>query len=55
MKFLLCPDKFKGSASSEEVSSAIENAVLEVFPDAQISKALWNAPNKLNHVLWEFT
>ena len=36
MRLVLIPDKFKGSLTAEEVRSAIEAGVLEVFPDAEL-------------------
>lgn len=38
MKFLLCPDSFKGTLSSREVADAMERGVLTVFPDAEVLK-----------------
>jgi glycerate kinase len=35
-KFLLIPDSFKGTMSSEEICSIMEKAILENYPDAQI-------------------
>lgn len=40
MKFLLCPDKFKGSATSEQVINAMQGAVLKVYPDAEVHTSL---------------
>lgn len=41
LTFLLCPDKFKGSATSEEVIKAISTGLQKVLPDASIkSKAI---------------
>jgi len=37
MRFLLCPDSFKGSLSSREVSDAIAEGILRVFPDASVT------------------
>lgn len=39
MKFLLCPDKFKGSASSQEVIEALSKAIIEDLPSATIFPA----------------
>ncbi len=39
--FLLCPDKFKGSATSQEVITSISKGILKVLPDAEVtSKAI---------------
>ncbi|HET8737571.1 MAG TPA: glycerate kinase [Pricia sp.] len=40
MKFLLIPDKFKGSLDAEEVIRAISDGLYGVFPDAEIHSAL---------------
>lgn len=40
MKFLLCPDKFKGSATSEEVITSISTGISKLLPDAQIESAM---------------
>lgn len=37
MKFLLCPDKFKGSASSQDVIDALSSAITELLPSASTS------------------
>lgn len=36
MKFIVCPDKFKGSLNAREVCNAIKEGVLRVFPDAGV-------------------
>ncbi|WP_422858540.1 glycerate kinase [Flagellimonas sp. S174] len=38
MKFVLAPDKYKGSLSGEEFCDAVESGLLKVFPEAQILK-----------------
>lgn len=39
MKFLLCPDKFKGSATSQQVINALTKPINTHFPDASIIPA----------------
>lgn len=36
MKILICPDKFKGSLTAREVCDAIEQAILEIHPQAGV-------------------
>ena len=36
-KFLLCPDKFKGSATSQEVITSISKGILNVLPNAELT------------------
>jgi len=36
MRVLLSPDKFKGSATAQEVVDALSSGVREVYPDASI-------------------
>jgi glycerate kinase len=38
MRILIAPDSFKGSNSSMQVASAIEEGIYHVFPDAEIEK-----------------
>ncbi|PRX57281.1 glycerate kinase [Flagellimonas meridianipacifica] len=38
MKFVLAPDKYKGSLSGEEFCDAVESGLLKVFPKAQVLK-----------------
>ena len=38
MKILICPDKFKGSATANEVATAIEKGVRRNHPDAAVQK-----------------
>lgn len=38
MKFLLVPDSFKGTISSGEICGLMEKAILNNFPDAQVTK-----------------
>jgi glycerate kinase len=35
-KFLLIPDSFKGTMSSEEICSIMEKAILKNYPDADV-------------------
>jgi len=37
MRFLCCPDSFKGSLSSREVSEALTKGILRVFPEASVT------------------
>lgn len=37
MKILLCPDKFKGSLSANEVCTYLEQGMKEVYPNAEIT------------------
>ncbi|NVM04394.1 MAG: glycerate kinase [Candidatus Helarchaeota archaeon] len=39
MKILLAPDSFKGSATSKEVVSAMEEGIKQMIPEAEIMKA----------------
>lgn len=39
MKFVIAPDKFKGSLTGQEFCEAVEKGILKVFPDAEIVKA----------------
>jgi len=39
MKILLAPDSFKGSATSNEVVSAMEKGIKQMIPEAEIMKA----------------
>lgn len=39
MRFFLCPDKFKGSASSEEVISSMREGISHILPDAIITSS----------------
>lgn len=36
MKFLLAPDKMKGSMTAKEAASVLERAVYRIFPDAEV-------------------
>ena len=38
MKFVLAPDKYKGSLTGPEFCNAVENGIKKVFPDAEIVK-----------------
>lgn len=38
MKFVLAPDKYKGSLTGHEFCDAVENGIKRVFPDAEILK-----------------
>nr|WP_298995317.1 glycerate kinase [uncultured Allomuricauda sp.] len=38
MKFVLAPDKYKGSLSGEEFCDAVESGLLKVFPEARVLK-----------------
>lgn len=38
MRVLICPDSFKGSATSWEAANCMENGVKKVFPQAEIDK-----------------
>ena len=38
MKFVLAPDKYKGSLSGEEFCNAVESGLLKVFPEARVLK-----------------
>ena len=40
MKIVICPDSFKGSATSSEAGEYILKAVKEVFPSAKVTKLL---------------
>ncbi|MEO0902709.1 MAG: glycerate kinase, partial [Bacteroidota bacterium] len=38
MKFVLAPDKYKGSLSGEEFCNVVEKGIKRVFPKAEIFK-----------------
>ena len=38
MKILICPDKFKGSLSAEQVAQILESGLLEIIPNLSITK-----------------
>ncbi|WP_366512377.1 glycerate kinase [uncultured Acetobacterium sp.] len=39
MKVVIAPDSFKGSLSGFEVCDIVEDAILQVFPEAEIKKS----------------